>query len=55
MVHNINDNEDKIDINNIYNLNDVSYDNDGFDIHYEPKTYKRIRNYNKLKGNIINN
>ena len=48
------DNEDKIDVNNNSNLNEISTDNDGFDIDYEPKTYKRKKNYNELKDNIIN-
>ena len=51
----VNDNENKIDVNDNYNSNEVSGDNDGFDIDYEAKTYKRKRNYNELKGNIINN
>jgi hypothetical protein len=47
-------NEDKIDVNNNSILNEISTDNDGFDINYEPKTYKIKRNYNELKGHIIN-
>ena len=50
----VNNNEDKIDVNNNGNLNEISIDNDGFDIDYEPKTYKRKRNDIELKGNIIN-
>ena len=44
-TYNVNENKDKIDTNN--NLNEISYDNDVFDIYWETKIYKR-------KENILN-
>ena len=38
------DNEDKMNFNNNYNLNEITFNNDSFDLDFEPKTCKK--NYN---------